>query len=150
MAHFKSLNVIFERVFSSEHCAVIIDGLDECHDSFDQESRYEVILRILLDEMFVRRDILRDGFAKICAKNSIPSHVERPKVDNGGPPSLTINRHPKKGRKKNDGLSCRTYRFDKCHVYMNSFNARGVRFKNSGNYAPRITRLSCFSLIFFM
>ena len=37
----------------------------------------------------------------------------------------------------------RTYQFDNCHVYINSFNARGVNVKNSGNYAPRVTRLSC-------
>ena len=43
----------------------------------------------------------------------------------------------------------RTYQFDNCHVYINSFNARGVKVKNSGNYAPRVTRLSR-SLILFM
>ena len=36
-----------------------------------------------------------------------------------------------------------TYHFDNCHVFINSFNARGVKVNNSGNYAPRITRLSC-------
>ena len=36
-----------------------------------------------------------------------------------------------------------TYQFDKCHVYINSFNAHGVEVNNSGNYAPRVTRLSC-------
>ena len=97
---------------------VIIDGLDECHDtaiqqlilqllcetitvhklplrfligsrpeshirnSFDQESLYTVTRRVILDETFdPGRDIevfLRDGFAKICANNSILSHVEHP------------------------------------------------------------------------
>ena len=97
---------------------VIIDGLDECHDtltqqlilqllceiitvhklplrfligsrpeshirdSFDQESLYRVTRRVILDEKFnPGRDIqvfLRDGFAKICANNSILSHVEHP------------------------------------------------------------------------
>ena len=97
---------------------VIIDGLDECHDtaiqqlilrllfeiitvhklplrfligsrpeshirdSFDQESLYPVTRRVILDEKFnPGRDIevfLRDGFAKICANNSILSHVEHP------------------------------------------------------------------------
>ena len=36
----------------------------------------------------------------------------------------------------------RTYQFDNCHVYINSFNACGVEVKNSGNFAPRVTRLS--------
>ena len=27
----------------------------------------------------------------------------------------------------------RTYQFDNCHVYINSFNSRGVKVKNSGN-----------------
>ena len=97
---------------------VIIDGLDECHDtatqqlildllcetitvhklplriligsrpeshirdSFDQESLYRVTRRVILDEKFnPGRDIqvfFRDGFAKICANNSILSHVEHP------------------------------------------------------------------------
>ena len=42
----------------------------------------------------------------------------------------------------------RTYHFDNCHVYINSFNTRGVKVNNSGNYAPRVTRLSCFLLQF--
>ena len=97
---------------------VIIDGLDECHDtatqqlilrllcetitvhklplrfligsrpeshirdSFDQESLYTITRRVILDETFnPGRDIrvfLRSGFAKICAKNPILSHVEHP------------------------------------------------------------------------
>jgi hypothetical protein len=52
-------------------------------DSFDdQESLYTVARRVVLDEMFdPERDIqvfLQDGFAKICAKNSILSHVAQP------------------------------------------------------------------------
>ena len=51
-------------------------------DSFDQESLYTVTRRVILDEKFnPGRDIqqfLRDGFAKICAKNSILSHVKHP------------------------------------------------------------------------
>ena len=42
----------------------------------------------------------------------------------------------------------RTYQFDNCHVYINSFNAHGVKVNNSGNYAPRVTRLSCSLLQF--
>ena len=38
----------------------------------------------------------------------------------------------------------RTYQFDNCHVYMNSFNVRGIKVKNSGNNTPRVTRMSCF------
>lgn len=50
--------------------------------------------------------------------------------------------------KDDDTSSHRTYQFDNCHVYINSFNARGVKVKNSGNYQPRVTRLSC-SLLYF-
>jgi hypothetical protein len=50
--------------------------------SFDQESLYTITHRVVLDETFnPGRDIwvfLRDGFAKICAENSILSHVEQP------------------------------------------------------------------------
>lgn len=35
-----------------------------------------------------------------------------------------------------------SYQFDNCHVFINSFNAHGVRVNNSGNYAPRVSRLS--------
>ena len=42
----------------------------------------------------------------------------------------------------------RAYQFDNCHVYINSFNARGIEVKNSGNYAPRVSRLSCSLLQF--
>ena len=51
-------------------------------DSFDQESLYTITQRVVLDETFnPGRDIrvfLQDGFAKICATNSILTHVERP------------------------------------------------------------------------
>jgi hypothetical protein len=42
----------------------------------------------------------------------------------------------------------RTYQFENCHVYINSFNAHGVQVENSGNYAPRTIRMS-FSLLQF-
>ena len=49
---------------------------------FDQESLYTITHRVVLDETFdPGRDIrvfLRDGFAKICAENSILAHVEQP------------------------------------------------------------------------
>ena len=54
----------------------------QIRDSFDQESLYNVTRRVVLDEKFdPGRDIqvfLQDGFAKICTKNSVLSHVERP------------------------------------------------------------------------
>ena len=52
--------------------------------------------------------------------------------------------------KNDDSPIHRTYRFDNCHVYMNSFNARGVNIENSGNHAPQVTlsRMS-FSLLQF-
>jgi hypothetical protein len=62
----------------------LIGSRPESHirDSFDQESLYTVTRRVILDEAFdPGRDIqvfLRDGFAKICAKNPILSHVEQP------------------------------------------------------------------------
>ena len=50
--------------------------------SFDHESLYTVTRRVVLDEKFdPGRDIrvfLQDGFAKICAKNTILSYVEKP------------------------------------------------------------------------
>ena len=50
--------------------------------SFDQESLYTITHRVVLDETFnPGRDIrvlLRDGFAKISAEKSIPSHVKQP------------------------------------------------------------------------
>ena len=62
----------------------LIGSRPESHirDSFDQESLYTVTRRVILDEWFEPgRDIqvfLRDGFAKIYAKNSVLSHVEQP------------------------------------------------------------------------
>ena len=62
----------------------LIGSRPESHirDSFDEESLYTVTRRVILDEKFnPGRDIqvfLRYGFAKICAKNSILSHVEHP------------------------------------------------------------------------
>jgi hypothetical protein len=59
----------------------LIGSRPECHirDSFDQECLYTITRRVVLDETFdPGRDIevfLRDGFAKICAKNSIPSYL---------------------------------------------------------------------------
>ena len=51
-------------------------------DSFDRKSLYTITHRVVLDKTFhPGRDIrifLRDGFAKICADNSIMSHVEQP------------------------------------------------------------------------
>ena len=62
----------------------LIGSRPESHirESFDQESLYTVTRRVILDEKFnPGKDIevfLRDGFAKICANNSILSHVEHP------------------------------------------------------------------------
>ena len=62
----------------------LIGSRPESHirDSFDQESLFTVTRRVVLDETFdPGRDIqvfLQDGFANICAKNSILSHVEQP------------------------------------------------------------------------
>ena len=47
-----------------------------------------------------------------------------------------------------DSAVHRACQFDNCHFYINSFNARGVEVKNSGNYAPRFTRMSCSLLQF--
>ena len=50
--------------------------------NFDHESLYTITHRVVLDETFnPGRDILvflQDGFAKICAENSILAHVEQP------------------------------------------------------------------------
>ena len=50
--------------------------------SFDQESLYTITHRVVLDETFnPARNIqvfLQDGFSRICAENSILSHVEQP------------------------------------------------------------------------
>ena len=35
----------------------------------------------------------------------------------------------------------RTYQFDHCQVYINSFNNRGVKITKSGNHSPLYTRL---------
>ena len=62
----------------------LIGSRPESHirSSFDQESLYTITHRVVLDKTFnPGRDIwvlLRDGFAKICAEKSIPSHVKQP------------------------------------------------------------------------
>ena len=62
----------------------LIGSRPESHirDSFDQESLFTITQRVVLDETFdPGRDIrvfLQDGFAKICAENSILSHLEQP------------------------------------------------------------------------
>ena len=67
----------------------LIGSRPESHirESFDQESLYTVTRRVVLDETFdPGRDIrvfLQDGFAKICAKNPILSHVEQPWPEEG-------------------------------------------------------------------
>ena len=67
----------------------LIASRSESHirDSFDQESLYTVTRRVVLDETFdPGRDIrvlLQDGFAEICARNFIPSHVEKPWPEEG-------------------------------------------------------------------
>ena len=67
----------------------LIGSRPESHirDSFDQASLYTITRRVVLDGTFdPRRDIrvfLQDGFAKICAKNSILSHVKQPWPEEG-------------------------------------------------------------------
>ena len=67
----------------------LIGSRPESHirDCFDQESLYTIAHRVVLDETFdPGRDIrvfLQDGFAKICARNSIPSHVGKPWPEEG-------------------------------------------------------------------
>jgi hypothetical protein len=62
----------------------LIGSRPESHirSSFDQESLYKITHRVVLDETFnPGRDIrvfLQDGFAKMCAENSILTHVEQP------------------------------------------------------------------------
>ena len=55
--------------------------------SFDQESLITITRRVVLDETFnPGKDIrvfLRDGFAKICAKNPVLSHVKQPWPEEG-------------------------------------------------------------------
>ena len=67
----------------------LVGSRPESHirDSFDQASLYTVTRRVVLDETFdPGRDIrvfLEEGFVKICAKNSILSHVEQPWPEEG-------------------------------------------------------------------
>ena len=67
----------------------LIGSRPESHirESFDQESLYTITRRVVLDETFnPGRDIrvfLQDGFAKICARNPILSHVEQPWPEEG-------------------------------------------------------------------
>jgi hypothetical protein len=67
----------------------LIGSRPESHirDSFDQESLRTVTRRVVLDETFnPGKDIrvfLQDGFAKICAKNPILSHVKQPWPEEG-------------------------------------------------------------------
>ena len=67
----------------------LIGSRPEFHirDSFGQESLYRITRRVVLDGTFdPGRDIqviLKDGFAKICAKNPIPSHVGQPWPEEG-------------------------------------------------------------------
>ena len=67
----------------------LVGSRPESHirDSFDQASLCTVTRRLVLDNTFnPGRDIrvfLKDGFAKICAKNSIMSHVEEPWPEEG-------------------------------------------------------------------
>ena len=67
----------------------LVGSRPESHirDSFDQASLYTVTRRVVLDETFdPGRDIrvfLKDGFLKICIKNSILSHVEQPWPEEG-------------------------------------------------------------------
>ena len=61
----------------------LIGSRPESHirDNFDQESLFTITRRVVLDETFdPGRDIrvfLQDGFAKICAENSILSHLQQ-------------------------------------------------------------------------
>ena len=67
----------------------LVGSRPESHirNSFDRESLYTITHRVVLDKTFYPgRDIrifLRDGFAKICADNSIMSHVEQPWPEEG-------------------------------------------------------------------
>ena len=76
----------------------LIESPPEAHirDSFDQESLYTVTRRVVLDETFdPGRDIqvfLQDGFAKICARNPILSHVEQPWPEEGVMIDLLVQR----------------------------------------------------------
>ena len=61
----------------------LVGSRPESHirDCFDRESLYAITNRVVLDEKFHPgediRIFLRDGFAKICADNSIMSHMEQ-------------------------------------------------------------------------
>ena len=79
----------------------LIGSRPEFHirDSFGQESLYRITRRVVLDGTFdPGRDIqviLKDGFAKICAKNPIPSHVGQPWPEEGIIDLLSFcNDHP--------------------------------------------------------
>ena len=67
----------------------LIGSRPESHirEIFDQDSLYTVTRRVFLDETLdPGRDIkvfLQDGFAKMCAKNSILAHVEQPWPEEG-------------------------------------------------------------------
>ena len=67
----------------------LIGSRPESHirDSFDKTSLYSITRRVILGEMFdPGRDIqvlLRDGFAKICAKDPFMSRVEHPWPEEG-------------------------------------------------------------------
>ena len=62
----------------------LIGSRPESHirDSFGQESLFTITRRVVLDESFnPGRDVrvfLQDGFAEICANDSILSHIEQP------------------------------------------------------------------------
>lgn len=43
--------------------------------------------------------------------------------------------------------SPRRYQFYNCHLYIDCYNTRGVKVKNSGNYAPRVTRVSSLEIL---
>ena len=79
------LQLLYETIAENKlSLRFLIGSRPESHfrDSFDQGSLCAVTQRVVLDDMFdPKRDIrvfLQDGFAKICAKNSILSHVEQP------------------------------------------------------------------------
>ena len=130
----------------------VINSLAGDHAEVDNDGPPSLTMEErVYSESSSRSVLIQESSSTAVRADKSPGHVINPgdhtEVDNDGPPSLTINQHRKKRKRKNDGPSHRTYRFDKCHVYMNSFNARGVRVKNSGNYAP-VTRLSSSPLYF--
>ena len=130
----------------------VINSLAGDHAEVDNDGPPSLTMEErVYSESSSRSVLIQESSSTAVREDNSPGHVINPgdhtEVDNDGPLSLTINQHRKKRKRKNEGPSHRTYRFDKCHVYMNSFNARGVRVKNSGNYAP-VTRLSS-SLLYF-